>query len=32
MKKIMAVALLAGMSSVSFADQDVGCGVGTILW
>lgn len=32
MKKIMAVALLAGMSSVSFADQDVGCGIGTILW
>lgn len=32
MKKILAVALLAGMSSVASADQDVGCGVGTILW
>lgn len=32
MKKILAVAILAGMSSMSFADADVGCGVGSILW
>ena len=32
MKKILAVALLSGMSAVSFADQDVGCGLGTVLW
>lgn len=32
MKKILAVALLAGASTVAFADQDVGCGLGTALW
>src|SRR5574343_1002254 len=32
MKKLLAVALLAGASTVSFADQDVGCGLGTALW
>lgn len=32
MKKILAAALLAGMSSVAMADGDVGCGAGTILW
>lgn len=35
MKKLLAVALVAGMgsmSTVALADQDVGCGVGTILW
>lgn len=32
MKKLLAVALLASMSSVASADQDVGCGLGTVLW
>lgn len=32
MKKLLAVALLAGASSVSFADQDAGCGLGSSLW
>lgn len=32
MKKLIAVALLAGASSVSFADQDAGCGLGSALW
>ena len=32
MKKTIAVALLACASSVSFADQDAGCGVGSALW
>ena len=32
MKKFLAVALLAGASSVSYADPDAGCGVGSSLW
>ena len=32
MKKILAVALLAGVSSFAFADEDAGCGLGTALW
>lgn len=32
MKKIMAVALLAGVSALSHADQDAGCGLGSIIW
>lgn len=33
-KKLIAVALLAAMAplSVSYADNDAGCGAGTILW
>ncbi|MCB1659333.1 MAG: DUF3015 family protein, partial [Pseudomonadales bacterium] len=31
MKKLLAVALLAS-SSVVMADQDVGCGLGTMVW
>lgn len=31
-KQLLAVALLASMSSVASADQDVGCGLGTVLW
>jgi hypothetical protein len=31
-KQLLAVALLASMSTVASADQDVGCGIGTILW
>lgn len=32
MKKFIAVALLAGASSLSYADPDAGCGVGSSLW
>lgn len=32
MKKLLAVAVLSCASTVSFADQDVGCGLGTIIW
>ena len=32
MKKFVAIALLAGASSVAMADQDVGCGLGSMLW
>lgn len=32
MKKLLAVAVLSCASTVSFADQDVGCGLGTALW
>lgn len=32
MKKVLVAAVLAGLSSFSFADPDVGCGVGTIIW
>ena len=31
MKKILAIALLATTSS-AFADNDVGCGLGTMVW
>ncbi len=31
-KQLLAVALLASMSTVASADQDVGCGLGTIMW
>jgi hypothetical protein len=31
-KKLLAVALLAGCSTVAMADQDTGCGVGTMVW
>ncbi|PTQ89500.1 DUF3015 family protein [Agitococcus lubricus] len=31
MKKLLAIALLAS-SSVAMADQDVGCGLGTMVW
>ncbi len=32
MKKFLAVALLAGASSMSYADPDAGCGLGSALW
>lgn len=32
MKKILAVALLAGAPLSAFADNDVGCGLGTQIW
>ena len=32
MKKFVAIALLACGSSVALADQDVGCGLGSMLW
>lgn len=32
MKRLIAAAVLASTSSIALADQDVGCGVGTILW
>lgn len=32
MKKLLAVALLAGSASVAMADQDVGCGLGTMIF
>lgn len=32
MKKVLVAAVLAGLSSFSFADPDVGCGVGSIIW
>lgn len=32
MKKLVAIAVLASASTFSFADQDVGCGLGTMLW
>ncbi len=32
MKKFLAVALLASASSMSYADPDAGCGVGSSLW
>ena len=32
MKKLLAVAVLSCASTVSFADQDVGCGLGTAIW
>jgi len=31
-KQLLAVALLASMSTGASADQDVGCGLGSILW
>ncbi len=32
MKKLLAAAVIASTSTFAMADQDVGCGVGTILW
>lgn len=32
MKKLLAIAVLAGASTMSYADPDVGCGLGTALW
>ena len=32
MKKFVAIAMLAGFSSMAMADQDVGCGLGSMLW
>ncbi len=32
MKKLVAVALLASSSSLVMADQDVGCGLGSMVW
>lgn len=32
MKKILAIALLVTGSSVAMADDDVGCGLGTMVW
>jgi len=32
MKKLLVVALLAGCSSFAMADQDVGCGLGTMIF
>lgn len=32
MKKLLAIALLAGSSSIALADQDAGCGLGTMIF
>ena len=32
MKKLLAAAVIASTSTLVMADQDVGCGVGTIVW
>lgn len=32
MKKILAIALLVTSSSVVMADEDIGCGLGTMVW
>lgn len=32
MKKLLAVAVLATGANVAMADQDVGCGLGTMVW
>lgn len=32
MKKLLAVALLAGSANMAMADQDVGCGLGTMVF
>lgn len=32
MKKFVAIAMLASFSSMAMADQDTGCGLGTMLW
>ena len=32
MKKLLAVALLAGTAGVAMADDNTGCGLGTMIW
>jgi hypothetical protein len=32
MKKLLAIAILAGSANIAVADQDVGCGLGTMIW
>lgn len=32
MKKLLAVAILSTSASVAVADQDIGCGLGTMIW
>lgn len=32
MKKLLAVAVLSSTASVAVADQDIGCGLGTMIW
>ncbi|MDI1300462.1 MAG: DUF3015 family protein [bacterium] len=32
MKKLLAIALIAGSANIAMADQDVGCGLGSMVW